>query len=134
MEDKPYLGTGWGFPVRFNKKTGVQMVYGEEDIRQSFSILFSTLPGSRIFRFEYGCNINQWVFEQINETQKTEIERNIRKAILDGEPRIDIEKVIIDCEDISQGILHIHLDYNIRQTNSRSNMVYPFYLNEGTNI
>jgi hypothetical protein len=33
-----------------------------------------------------------------------------------------------------EGILNITLDYTIRQTNRRTNMVYPFYLNEGTDL
>ena len=32
------------------------------------------------------------------------------------------------------GILRITLDYTIRRTNRRANMVYPFYLHEGTDL
>jgi len=36
--------------------------------------------------------------------------------------------------DEKEGILRILLDYTVRQTNRRTNMVYPFYLNEGTDL
>jgi len=33
-----------------------------------------------------------------------------------------------------EGRLDILLDYTVRETNARANMVYPFYLLEGTNL
>lgn len=60
--------------------------------------------------------------------------QTIEKAILECEPRIRIEKISIETPKPEEGILWIHLDFYIRQTNSRSNMVYPFYLKEGTNL
>ncbi|KAA6345992.1 hypothetical protein EZS27_005572 [termite gut metagenome] len=133
-EKKSYLGTGWGFPLVFIKNVGVSMVNDEEDIRQSLQILFSTFPGERIFRFEYGCNIRQWVFGNINLTEKTMIADSIKNAILYYEPRIRVEKIEVDGKDAEKGILWINLDYWIIQVNSRSNMVYPFYFKEGTNL
>ncbi|MDR1370036.1 MAG: GPW/gp25 family protein [Dysgonamonadaceae bacterium] len=134
MKKRLYLGTGWGFPPTFVKGYGVEMVSEEEDIRQSLIILFSTTPGERIFRFKYGCNIRQWVFEKMNLSVKTLIIDTIRQAILYFEPRIDIEKLDVEIKDPLEGILWINLEYIVRQTNSRSNMVYPFYFKEGTNL
>lgn len=70
MNDEKYLGTGWGFPISFNKQTGVATVSGEKDIRQSLEILFSTIPGERLFRFDYGCNLHAWVFSRLTVTEK----------------------------------------------------------------
>ncbi len=129
-----YLGKGWAFPPAFIKNIGVEMAEAEEDIRQSLQILFSTTPGERIFRFDYGCNIRQWVFEEMKLSIKTLITDEIKRAILYYEPRIDVEKINVEIKDPSEGILWIDLDYRIRQTNNRSNMVYPFYFKEGTNL
>ena len=49
------------------------------------------------------------------------------------EPRVDLNRVDFEADD-REGILRITLDYTIRQTNRRTNMVYPFYLNEGTDL
>jgi phage baseplate assembly protein W len=129
-----YLGTGWSFPPAFVKGYGVQMVSREEDIEQSLEILFSTMPGERIFNFDYGCNIRHHVFENMDLSVKTLIIDDIKHAILYFEPRIDVENVEVEIKDPLEGILWIHLDYKVRQTNSRSNRVFPFYFNEGTNI
>jgi phage baseplate assembly protein W len=129
-----FLGTGWAFPPSFIKGHAAQMVSGDEDIEQSLEILFSTTPGERIFNFEYGCNIRQWVFEDMDLSIKTLIADEIRRAILHFEPRIDVEKVEVETKDPLEGILWINLEYRVRQTNSRSNKVFPFYFKEGTNI
>ena len=134
MNDKPYLGIGWCFPVSFDKKEGVSMSYGDGDIRESLKVLLSTIPGERIFRPEYGCNIRQWTFSRMNLSEKTRIANTIEMAILEGEPRIILESVDVNIKDEREGILWISIDYLVSQTNSRSNMVYPFYIREGTNL
>jgi phage baseplate assembly protein W len=129
-----FLGIGWAFPPAFVDGHGAQMAIGEEDIRQSLEILLSTAPGERIFNFEYGADIRRWVFEKMDLSTKTLITEEIKHAVLHFEPRIDVENVDVEIKDPQSGILWINLEYRIRQTNSRSNMVYPFYYTEGTNL
>ncbi len=131
--DSSFLGRGWGFPPQFNPvNRGVEMVAEEEDIQESLRILFSTAPGERVMHPSYGCGLKRMVFEQINETARTEIKDLIERAILFFEPRITLERVELDDTQIFEGRLLILLDYTIRTINIRSNMVYPFYFQEGT--
>ncbi|MHA3787028.1 GPW/gp25 family protein [Flavobacterium hauense] len=136
MEDRLYLGTGWSFPPHFmnGSHKGAVLVSGEQDIRESLRILLSTLPGERIFRFDYGCDIRQWVFSKMNLSEKTLITDVIEQAILIGEPRVILESVDVHIKDANEGILEIQLYYIVKETNSRSNMVYPFYFKEGTDL
>jgi uncharacterized protein len=133
MEDKTYLGTGWGFPVRFNQR-GVHLVSDEEDIWESLRILFSTIPGERVFRYHYGCPIDKWVFSKIDLSERTMIIDIIEQAIRDGEPRIITDSVDVEVRDAMEGILWINVEFTIRQTNSRSSLVFPFYFLEGTQL
>ena len=133
MEDKTYLGTGWGFPVRFNQR-GVHLVSDEEDIWESLRILFSTIPGERVFRYNYGCPIDKWVFSKIDLSERTMIIDIIEQAIREGEPRITTDSVEVEIRDAMEGILWIKVEFTIRQTNSRSSMFYPFYFLEGTQL
>ena len=48
-------------------------------------------------------------------------------------PRVDLNRVDFEVDEAA-GILRITLDYTIRRTNRRTNMVYPFYLHEGTDL
>ena len=58
----------------------------------------------------------------------------ISTAILYYEPRINLVAINIDSTDQMEGKLDIGIVYEIKGTNSRKNMVYPFYLTEGTDI
>lgn len=133
MEEKTYLGTGWAFPVRFNQR-GVSLVSNEEDIFESLRILFSTIPGERVFRYSYGCPIDKWVFSKIDLSERTMIVDIIEQAIREGEPRIVTDSVDVEVRDPLEGILWIKIEFTIRQTNSRKSMVYPFYFLEGTQL
>ena len=108
------------------------MVEADEDIRQSLAILFSTTPGERVMAPDYGCNLKAYVFDTVDETTLTHMKTVIAEAILFFEPRIILEDVGFDVTHIADGVLNINLDYIVEATNSRSNLVFPYYLSEGT--
>ncbi len=133
VEKKSFLGTGWSFPPEFNKKTGtVELVSGEEDIRQSLEIILSTRPGERVLHPDFGCNLDIMMFEPLTTTLITTMKDIIRTAIILYEPRIELNSVKIYPDHALEGKVNIELDYTVRATNSRFNMVYPFYVEEGT--
>lgn len=136
MGDASFLGRGWAFPPEFSARDrAAKMVSEEEDIKESLWILLSTAPGERVMRPTYGCGLNKMVFESIDETAVTQIADMIERAILFFEHRITLDRVRVKTEDARTGhVLRIHLDYTIRATNSRGNIVYPFYLSEGTHV
>ncbi|MGS2739389.1 GPW/gp25 family protein [Sinomicrobium sp. M5D2P17] len=128
-----FLGTGWSFPPQFNKAgKSVAMTFNEEDIRKSLEILLSTRLGERIMQPRYGCNLDDLLFNPLNRTLKTYVTELINNAILYYEPRIDVEKTDITQGDELKGELLILLNYRVRATNSRKNLVFPFYKGEGT--
>lgn len=130
-----FLGTGWGFPPEFSKKTNaVKLISNEEDIKSSLEILLSTRLGERIMVPEYGCNLDELLFKPLNLTLKTYISDRIKTAILYHEPRIDVTKITLDQSSENSGLVLINIEYTIRITNSRKNMVFPFYKEEGSEI
>ena len=108
------------------------MVERETDINESLRILFTTRRGERVMHPNYGCNLQDLVFEPMDGETENAIEREISQAVLFYEPRIEIIEIIVQTEDWLEGRLSIHLDYRIRETNNRQNVVFPFYINEGT--
>lgn len=132
---KSFLGKGWGFPPEFQKSTkAVKMLEGEPDIESSLEILLTTRLGERIMVPGYGCNLDELLFKPLNLTLKTYVIDLIKKAILYHEPRIDVNRIAIDPINEAAGELLINIDYTIRSTNSRKNMVFPFYKAEGSEI
>lgn len=130
LEERSFLGKGWGFPPSFDKHSKeVKMLSGAEDIQSSLHILLSTRLGERLMQPRYGCNTDEMLFELMDTTLKTEMKKRIEVAILLFEPRIDLEKIEILQNELDGKIL-ITVDYIIRATNTRGNLVYPFYLSE----
>ena len=125
-----FLGTGWSFPPTFNQDTGtVEMVSDEKDIIQSLEIILSTRPAERIMQPDFGCELSQFLFEEISQGLITGIRGIVSDALVYHEPRIDVEEINIE-ESEQEGLLLISIIYTVRATNSRYNLVYPFYINE----
>jgi len=134
MSKVPFLGSGWSFPPTFDKGSGsVEMLSDEADIKSSLEILLSTSLGERIMQPRYGCDLKIFLFEPLNTTMKAFIKDLVKKAILYYEPRIKLESLSLGGDDNS-GILLISIEYTVIQTNSRNNLVFPYYIEEGTNI
>lgn len=130
-----FLGTGWSFPPTFdNCSNTVAMTSDEVDIQLSLQILLATRKGERVMEPDYGCNLDQMLFEPINTTFKTYIADMIRTSILYYEARIDLNSVTVDDSQDAQGIVLIVISYTVRSTNSRYNLVYPYFKNEGTAV
>lgn len=129
-----FLGRGWGFPVTFAKGSNtVDMLEAEEDINSDLLVLLLTTLGERVMRPDYGCNLDALVFEALNTTFATFITEQIRTAILLHEPRIKLDDVEYDPEYL-EGRITLTVHYTIISTNTRANLVFPYYLNEGTDI
>ena len=133
FEDPGFLGRGWAFPPKFDAFTGETALVGaDEDITQSLRILFETRPGERVMHPTFGCRIHDYIFDPMNASTMRNMEAAIAQAILFFEPRIDVEATKVAIADANEGRLTINLLYRVRQTNSRANVVFPFYIREGT--
>lgn len=135
MEDRSFLGRGWSFPPTFSKNSNqVELTSDEVDIHKSLQILLSTTIGERFLQPGYGCNLDSFVFEPMNATIQTSIKITVKNAIQLFEPRIKLLSIDLDATFfINDGRVDINIDYEIAGTNSRFNLVYPFYMNEANN-
>ena len=125
-----FLGRGWAFPPEFNLSGEVKMLSNEEDIQNSLTVLLSTRVGERIMQPTFGCNLDILLFEPITLTLKTQIRELIFTAIHEFEPRIKPLAITLTGKE-EEGIIEIEVQYEVKATNSRFNLVYPFYLIEG---
>lgn len=125
-----FLGTGWSFPPSFSPGGAeVAMVSDADDVHQSLQILLATRQGERAMQDSFGCNLDSMMFETMNQSLVDHVTSLIYDAILRHEPRVDLRAIDVTPTDAA-GVLQIRIDYSIRGTNSRYNMVFPFYLNE----
>lgn len=130
-----FLGTGWSFPPEFNETEGkLAMTSDVEDINNSLMILLSTRPGERVMFPNYGCDLQEMLFKPLDLTLVTQMKGIVERAILYHEPRINILSIEINAQDEIEGEILIEINYEVRNTNTRSNMVFPFYKEEATEI
>lgn len=133
--DDAFLGTGWSFPPEFSKPSKLAVMSSNEiDIKESLEIILSTRLGERIMNPKFGCNLEEILFKPLNLTLITYTRNLIENAILYFEPRIDVNDIKFDTSSNLEGVLLIEIDFTVRSTNSRMNMVYPFYKIEATNL
>lgn len=126
-----FLGTGWHFPPTFSQSGAeVQTVSAEDDIRESLEILLATAQGERIMQEDFGCDLNSVLFEEIDQSLLNRLTQLISDAILYYEPRITLDDLNVSESPETQGLLLISIEYTVASTNSRYNLVYPFYVNE----
>ncbi len=72
------------------------MAEKEEDIRESLFILLSTAPGERLGHPDYGCGLNQLVFEPMSSSLFRKIRDRIEYAILMFEARIKLIEISVE--------------------------------------
>ena len=125
------LGVGWSFPLKLNEDKTIALSRYEEDVREAIWIILSTAPGERVMRPDFGCGIYEYVFAP-NDTHTAGLVRfHVEDALTRWEPRIDLQEVQVQPDPRDPALLLISIDYTVRSTDSRFNLVYPFYLQRG---
>ena len=127
---KEFLGAGWRFPVKTGAGGAVALSSAEDNIRESVRVILGTAKGERVMRPDFGCGIHTRVFSVINTTTLGIVENEVKEALVLWEPRIEVLGVSASSREAAQGRLLVEIDYRVRSTNTRFNLVYPFYLKE----
>ena len=128
-----FLGRGWSFPPEFeNDGKDVVMLDTYDAVERSLRILMGTAPGERVMQPDFGCNLDELSFDTLDVTMRTYMKDKIATAILYHEPRVNLLDVIFHEERLNEGLLLIEVVYQVRGSNSRKNMVFPYYKREAS--
>ena len=127
---KSFLGTGCKFPIQVDEATGRVMTSRyEEDIQEAIRIIVMTGKGERVMRPDFGCGLREYLFQGLDYETVTQMRAEIEEALTGWEPRItDVEVDVIP----DDGKMLIRVSYVVRSTNNPFNLVFPYYLTEGT--
>lgn len=130
---KEFLGRGWKFPVKIDPSTGrfVTSEY-EDDIKEAIEIILNTSKGERVMRSDFGSNVLNYIFETMDATTINLFKKEVEEAIFLWEPRVRDIEVNINKDNKDANKLLVEISYVVRKTNNLFNLVYPFYVNEGT--
>jgi phage baseplate assembly protein W len=128
MSEASFIGAGWRFPIQLDETGGLGYVGGDVNIEQSLHILLLTDLGQRVMRADFGCKAPQLVFAPGSVQYLHLLETTIREAVRDWEPRVELEEVRAEVEPDEETRVIVSIRYLVRQTNTRNNLVFPFYL------
>lgn len=122
-----FVGTGWAFPPTVNNHGGVAMVSGERELEQAMQIILLTYPGERPMRPQFGSRMRDFVFRSADSSTAAELALEVRNALRQWEPRVDIHEVRVVPDQIERNRLDVDISYVVKLTNDRRNLVFPFY-------
>lgn len=110
---------------------GIAMVDNRESVRQAILLLLSTIPGERVMRPGYGCQLYRLLFSPNDETTAGLAIHYVRQALEMWEPRVEILKLDAERSSESPEELLISLEYRVRATQQIDITTFSFNLSEG---
>lgn len=123
-----FLGVGWQFPIQLSENKTIALATDEASIRQAMWMILSTAPGERPMRPEFGCGIHDLVFAPNAAGTAGQLSIEVKQALTRWEPRIDVLNVEVSTDPQEASRVLLEINYRVRRTNNRFNLVYPFYL------
>ena len=128
-DNKDFLGKGMKFPPQINQATGRFVTVSEEQsVKESLYLILMTQKTERPLRPDFGSEIMSYTFLDVNGPMINMIIRTITDQISNQEPRVTDVQVTADTRS-RNGVVIFEIGYTIISTNTRDNMVFPFYLN-----
>lgn len=122
-----FVGRGWAFPLRLDSTGAFALSQGDDDVAESIRLILGTSPGERPMRPEFGCPIHELIFDTVDAGLAGRVGTLVEAALTRWEPRIDVLGVTASPDPAAPQILRIAVDYRIKSTNDRRNLVFPFY-------
>lgn len=109
----------------------VEMVEHHAAVRQAVLLLLSTMPGERVMRPDYGCELHRLAFSPNDDTTAGLAIHYVRRALERWEPRIQLLQVDAGRNPEEPFRLDVTLDYRVRATQRADRFVYPLALAGG---
>ena len=128
MAKSKIIGSGFSFPMQVDALGSVEMSSDDENIRQSMMLILGTAPGERMKRPTFGCAIHDILFQPNTSVTAATIEYEVKRALLEFAPRVYDIEVDAMPDPMEESRMNVTISYTIRKTNTKSNLVYPFYL------
>ena len=125
---REFLGRGWRFPILPDEAGRLGYAQGDAHVEQSLRVLLLTRLGERVMRPAFGSDAPRLVFAPGSDRYLRLLESTLRDAVRDGEPGVVLDEVRAEADPRDQTHVVVSIAYRVRPTNSRLNLVFPFYL------
>ncbi len=125
---EPFLGTGWRFPILPDEAGRLGYAVGEQSIEHCLRALLLTATGERVMRPDFGTKAQESVFAPGSVQNLRDLERSIVEAVRTYEPRVELDGVRAEADPADESRVTVTVEYRIRRTNTKANLVFPYYL------
>jgi len=125
--DHDFVGTGWAFPPQLTVAGSIAMVRRERELEEAMRIILLTYPGERPMRPAFGSRMRDFVFRSADMSTSAELALEVRNAVRQWEPRVDVYDVYVTPDQFERNRLNVEVVYVVKRTNDRRNLVFPFY-------
>ena len=109
---------------------GIDMVDDQASVRQAILLLLSTIPGERVMRPDYGCDLHKLIFSPNDNTTAGLAIHYVRQAIDRWEPRIQVNFLDAEPNPEQAGRLDILLEYRLRRAERTDQLAFSINLAE----
>jgi phage baseplate assembly protein W len=117
--------------LRFGVNGGLELVELHDSVRQAILLLFSTRPGERVMRPDYGCDIHRLLFSPNDDTTAGLAIYYVRRALDRWEPRIDVLLLDAGRDPEAPERLRVTLQYRVKVTSRVDALTFALDLGEG---
>ena len=127
MTNYDFVGAGWAFPLQVDARGGIALARRDQELEQAMRLILATYPGERPMRPDFGSRVRDFVFRSATIETAAELSDEVHKALLRWEPRVVVESVDVTVDAAERNRLYIDVNYIVKGTNDRRNLVFPFY-------
>ena len=111
FDPRTYIGLS--FPLRRDKFHDFAMTKNSlEQAQHNLKNLLLTFPGERVGQPEFGSRVRELCFEQIDDTLPQRIEEEVRKAVTNWLPYINIIEVATLTEEGDKNKIFVRVRYS----------------------
>jgi phage baseplate assembly protein W len=122
-----FVGAGWAFPLGVDARGGIALARREQELEQAMRLILATYPGERPMRPLFGSRLRDFVFRNATIDTAAELAHEVEVALTRWEPRVDVVAVDVTVDPAERNRMYIDVAYQIKGTNDRRNLVFPFY-------
>lgn len=126
-----FIGAGWSFPMHTDSTGSIALSSGDKEIVEAMRLILGTAFGERPMRPEFGCGIHDRVFDTVNSETFGAIRSDVEQSLDRWEPRINVTNVLVTPGEVGTSLLtclYVDVTYEVKGSNDRRNLVFPFYL------
>ncbi len=109
------------------------MVDDHASVRQAILLLLSTIPGERVMRPDYGCELHRLVFSPNDNTTSGLAIHYVRQALDRWEPRAQVVRIDAEPDPDAPDRLDISLSYRLRRTQITEELSFSIELGGDAN-